>query len=860
MLEDELLERVRESDVISRSDFGFLVHIWEHWVTYVMGILVVLLLLVQAFVHYHTLSGLARQAGQDVNDVLISQAVWTGLALLTFVLLAIVNYEQVYHAPIILSGLTLGWLILIQLFAKAGVSPNIIVLLTTPAVILILLTLADWFAYREGRRAARFRLFVLGALLGGGLILLAWMLGLLIGIALSVALVVMIALERKPRLLILVLGLLVGALTKWLVFGDRLWISPRVEPYTAFLAPTTPFIPPIQDLRVASGISILVLLIPLVWLGWQTKLGAPDKFREALAAGSTALLLSTGLIGLLHIAQVSLSGNASVPMIADGRVILLIVPGCAGILAGIAQTSKGEHGVKLLESLETAPSDTGTVRSLWNVIVDFLTPDWRDETLFVGDGFGALVKVRETPNVTSELGLRNPLHLLITTIPWLPSSEANWIHSFEYRPRHMRRSIPFQMTSRRSGHRVFSDFYHERHWVGKATLTPDLTESTITDLAPIEYQDYNVDLVIRIFNEGARYSADLLTKDESHRIGIDVSPHDLELLSLQFQEALQPLVNEYADTGPGRDEETERAARLHTLARRGYYAFSEVFNDDIGLIKRLLAGDKVRTVQVVSEDFILPWELMYPVSPENPQIEQFWGMKHKFSRIVVQGSRPGAFASPSISVDGRPRIGLLADESLPCVLGQDLPLFRQLAKQGQIELQVLRAFNADHRQEELKDLRAFLGGDYDIVHFACHAKYNRTTPSASAIVVTNEFPVRVDDLTISEINFRNHPLVILNACEMADMNPLYTASFARAFLKRGARGVVATECSVPDGFAAEFGRELYRRLLPPIAKNLGDALYETRWHFWARGEDPSGLLYSMYAPPSIKLKQTGGST
>jgi hypothetical protein len=91
----------------------------------------------------------------------------------------------------------------------------------------------------------------------------------------------------------------------------------------------------------------------------------------------------------------------------------------------------------------------------------------------------------------------------------------------------------------------------------------------------------------------------------------------------------------------------------------------------------------------------------------------------------------------------------------------------------------------------------------------------------------------------------------MNACETGNLNPLYTSYFAKFFLDREARGVVATECTVPDSFAADFTEQLYNHLL--VGKTLGESLLATRKHFLDEYHNPSGLLYSMYAPPSTRL-------
>jgi CHAT domain-containing protein len=137
-----------------------------------------------------------------------------------------------------------------------------------------------------------------------------------------------------------------------------------------------------------------------------------------------------------------------------------------------------------------------------------------------------------------------------------------------------------------------------------------------------------------------------------------------------------------------------------------------------------------------------------------------------------------------------------------------------------------------------------------LAHLACEAIYERDFPDGSRLLVSDEFPVSLQDMAIHDIFIHSHPLVILNACRTGNINPRHTAHFAGAFLRYGARGVVATECMVPDDFAADFAEQLYRHLLR--GESLGESMLAARRFFLGQG-NPSGLLYSMYAAPSIRL-------
>jgi hypothetical protein len=196
-------------------------------------------------------------------------------------------------------------------------------------------------------------------------------------------------------------------------------------------------------------------------------------------------------------------------------------------------------------------------------------------------------------------------------------------------------------------------------------------------------------------------------------------------------------------------------------------------------------------------------------------------------------------------------LGLLTYTELPGVSTGEIPFFDRLHSDNKLHLFKLRSLDPCKKQDEFKEFKTFWSNELDLAHFACHAVYEDGSPHRSHLILSQEFPITLMDMEVYGIVTNNHPLIIMNACETGNLNPLYTSHFAAAFLKYGARGVVATECAVPDDFAARFAEQLYTRLL--AGEPLGESLLATRRYFWEEHNDPSGLLYSMYAAPNIRL-------
>jgi hypothetical protein len=366
---------------------------------------------------------------------------------------------------------------------------------------------------------------------------------------------------------------------------------------------------------------------------------------------------------------------------------------------------------------------------------------------------------------------------------------------------------------------------------------------------PLAYQDYPVDLHLRIYRSGPRYGADVLAEGQCARVDIDLSPDDLAALNREMQEAVEELALEAA---------AERASpaavakeHLLNLAELGNYAFRKVFGHrDAAYLPEFLES-RPFALQVASEDFFLPWELLYPSLDAPLDYANFLGLGHVVSRVIVQDGRRGAFVPPAIPVAGQPRLGLLTYNTLPDVSGKELGFFEGLAGQGKIVLRKLRPLDAEKKKEGIEEFRLFWKEPLSLAHLACEAVYEDQFPNRSHILLSDEFPVTLQDMEIYRVVIDSHPLLVLNACKTGTMNPLYTSHFAGAFLRSGARGVVATECLVPDAFAADFVQLLYEHLL--AGRPLGESMLAARRFFLAEQGNPSGLLYSMYASPSIRL-------
>jgi CHAT domain len=363
---------------------------------------------------------------------------------------------------------------------------------------------------------------------------------------------------------------------------------------------------------------------------------------------------------------------------------------------------------------------------------------------------------------------------------------------------------------------------------------------------------------LRIRLEANRYSMDIGWANNCEPdVKIEMTENDLRALNDDLREAIQAVA---IATSAGHSKMDDK---FSALARAGRRAFLKIFPTDRAkkAIETAFGHSEGGVfIQVVTDSFLLPWELLYPEEiPETVSLgamRSCWGLQYQIFRLQnLSENCQSRYQSPEIAIDLVPTIGLLIDDLMPSVVNKEVPFFRSLEKSKRIRLSVLQALDRHLPDQGIRTVQKFLAGKMHVAHFACHANYNAGSPGKSILRLTNQFEVSLDDLETIPLSVTAYPLVIFNACQTGAMSPLYTSHFARKFLEFGARGVVATDCEVPDGFAADFVAHLYDSLLD--GESLGNSLLATRLHFFNEAQNPSGLLYGMYASPNIRFRPKG---
>src|SRR6185436_3290537 len=97
------------------------------------------------------------------------------------------------------------------------------------------------------------------------------------------------------------------------------------------------------------------------------------------------------------------------------------------------------------------------------------------------------------------------------------------------------------------------------------------------------------------------------------------------------------------------------------------------------------------------------------------------------------------------------------------------------------------------------------------------------------------------------------PLVFINGCHTAQLQPGVVLNFVSAFSDLGASGVIGTEVSVRADMAMAIAEAILSRL--GNGMQVGQSVREMRWEMLNRG-NLLGLAYTPYSLANLHIERT----
>lgn len=255
--------------------------------------------------------------------------------------------------------------------------------------------------------------------------------------------------------------------------------------------------------------------------------------------------------------------------------------------------------------------------------------------------------------------------------------------------------------------------------------------------------------------------------------------------------------------------------------------------------------DRISQLTILSDNDAVPWELLYPLDPGNDQgflVEQF-----PVTRIVF-GRRPSRFLSLA------PARFVLPNSS-PQRAREEIEALTDLLRRRKAAAEDITLADPLPVISELTPLLNLIrGGEFGLLHFACHNAFDPAGGSAISLDKRQFTPKHLNSAVVERLLARTAPTVFINACRSAGSNPTYNQldGWARKFLEAGAAAFIGSLWAVRDTTARDFAGNLYRELQSGAA--LGEAVQRARLAAASEPGDPTWLAYAVYGDPRATLR------
>jgi hypothetical protein len=231
---------------------------------------------------------------------------------------------------------------------------------------------------------------------------------------------------------------------------------------------------------------------------------------------------------------------------------------------------------------------------------------------------------------------------------------------------------------------------------------------------------------------------------------------------------------------------------------------------------------------------------------------EFWGFKHIIEEVPYRVQEAKIKNEIEVLEFSLP-IGMnISQDCIP----------RELSDPQLVAVHALGEKVAAHeRNNEDQVLDAFCGhdGPYAIEYFFCHAGVE----SGAGIDFDKSYlgfsrpdgglTLETIKLNTSSLQFKNHPLFILNACESGKMDGRFYDGFVPKLMNMGACGVVGSDNKVPALFGAHFGLMLLQVFLG--GKAIGAAVRSVRCQLLEAYHNPLGLIYRVFGDADVHLSR-----
>jgi hypothetical protein len=406
---------------------------------------------------------------------------------------------------------------------------------------------------------------------------------------------------------------------------------------------------------------------------------------------------------------------------------------------------------------------------------------------------------------------------------------------------------------------ITANFYLNNRWCGEALLTIEiLARKNSEALAAIQqkqvmpWREYLCvspdaappDLMVRIQLSGGQFKWSLLSP---HMSFSDLSAADMDspVADLPFR-----FVKTNFEVFTGAPLTDEQLEDLDTKCDLIYAATATGFKKAYWRLFRASrqAGSKVKleSIQFVSDEPYIPWELMRVWDKDSPELPEILGVRHAVGRWM---------AGDSCELRQELQIKKIA----VCATSyKDIPDVQQLPWAEEERKYLQDHFSAFDVKMLRAEVKTFLEtGIAEVVHFSCHGDMSAQQPEDSSLDLEDK-KIKPGLVGRPETRLgigKSKPLVFLNACQVGGAGKVLGLVFGwpQAFLNIGSTACIAPLWSVIDENARDIAEDFYQMTLidsPP--KSLGQALQSIRQQ-WRAKRSLTYLGYVLYGDPTARI-------
>jgi len=279
----------------------------------------------------------------------------------------------------------------------------------------------------------------------------------------------------------------------------------------------------------------------------------------------------------------------------------------------------------------------------------------------------------------------------------------------------------------------------------------------------------------------------------------------------------------------------EKARAVHRLAAKGADLFTTLLPADLQVLLWSLR-DRIRSVQVQSEEPWIPWELCKLCGQEDGRVVEGPFLCEAFA---ITRWLPGIAIKPRLRLSNV-AVVVPADSGLVHVAEERAYLLSLNGRE-----RTIRAVPATF----LGLREALASGSHDGWHFSGHGGFRAENPNRSVLYLEQGETLTPEDLSgvVSNLG-RSRPLMFFNACQLGQnaMSLTNIGGWASQLLRVGAGAFIGAYWSIYDSPASAFAQAFYRFLLSGMP--IGRAAQEARIKIRSTG-DPTWLAYTVFADP-----------